>query len=49
MLQRLLGLPVDGIFGANTEAAVRAAQKTHSLTVDGVVGPKTWKALAGVQ
>lgn len=49
MLQRLLGLPVDGIFGATTEAAVRAAQKAHGLTVDGVVGPKTWKALAGVQ
>lgn len=46
---RVLGLPVDGIFGANTEAAVRAAQKAHGLTVDGVVGPKTWKALAGVQ
>ena len=49
MLQRLLNLPVDGVFGAKTEEAVKAAQKAHGLTVDGIVGPKTWKALAGVE
>jgi GH24 family phage-related lysozyme (muramidase) len=37
---------VDGIFGAGTEGAVRAAQSAHGLTADGIAGPRTWKALA---
>ena len=35
----------DGEFGAATEAAVKKFQKDHGLTVDGIIGEKTWAAL----
>jgi predicted chitinase len=44
-LQQTLGLKDDGIFGPNTEAALRAWQRAHDLVPDGIAGPATWGAL----
>src|SRR3954452_19264713 len=49
-LQHLLrarghAVAVDGIFGPLTDKAVRDFQKQKNLSVDGIVGPKTWTAL----
>lgn len=38
----------DGIFGSETDAAVKAFQRIFSLTQDGVVGRDTWYAIARV-
>lgn len=38
---------LDGIFGANTEQAVRQFQKSRRLSVDGIVGTSTRKAIWG--
>lgn len=37
----------DGILGPKTERAIRSFQATKNLTVDGIVGEKTCKALGG--
>ena len=39
---------IDGMFGEDTERAVRAFQSTYGLTADGVVGPITWREITDV-
>lgn len=41
-------LSTDGVFGAHTDACVRQWQSVHKLSVDGIVGAKTWKAMLEV-
>lgn len=36
---------LDGVFGAGTGSALRAAQRAHGLPADGVAGARTWAAL----
>ena len=36
---------IDGVYGKQTEAAVKAFQKASGLTADGICGQKTWAAV----
>jgi hypothetical protein len=38
-------VPVDGVFGARTEGAVRAFQRVEGLPAGGAIEPRTWQAL----
>ncbi|USK77838.1 peptidoglycan-binding protein (plasmid) [Peribacillus frigoritolerans] len=47
-VQRASGIPeseVDGRYGPDTVAAVKAYQKRKGLFVDGIVGQKTWEMM----
>lgn len=44
-LQRALGIPADGVFGRQTQQAVKRFQRRRGLTADGIAGPATRRAL----
>jgi peptidoglycan hydrolase-like protein with peptidoglycan-binding domain len=44
-LQRKLGVAADGVFGAQTERALKRWQRRHGLVADGIAGPVTRRAM----
>ena len=46
-VQGALGIQPDGVFGPQTDQAVRIFQQRNGLAVDGIVGPRTWSVLFG--
>ena len=44
-LQKILMLPIDGIFGSQTQNAVKKFQLQNNIKVDGIVGNVTWQLL----
>ncbi len=45
VLQDFLQISADGVFGKETQEAVKKWQQQHGLVADGIVGPKTWTAM----
>lgn len=45
VVQKALGVKVDGLCGKDTRAAIIAYQKKHGLKADGEVGLMTWRSL----
>lgn len=45
-IQRCVRTTIDGRYGDVTVAAVKKWQSAHGLTPDGIVGPRTWAAMA---
>jgi peptidoglycan hydrolase-like protein with peptidoglycan-binding domain len=41
VVQKVVGVVADGVWGPGTEQSVRAWQLRHKLTADGVMGPKS--------
>ena len=48
-LQKILLLPIDGIFGRHTKDAVKKFQLHNDIKVDGIVGNITWQLLVMVK
>jgi len=46
-LQFRIGANPDGIYGSQTEAALKKFQQQNGLTVDGIIGAMTWQKLIG--
>lgn len=44
-LQGKLNISADGVFGLQTQVAVKDFQRSRGLVVDGIVGASTWAAL----
>jgi hypothetical protein len=49
IVQKAVGVPVDGKCGNNTSNAIKAYQKKHGLKPDGEVGLATWKVILNIQ
>ncbi|WP_227935650.1 peptidoglycan recognition protein family protein [Alkalihalobacillus deserti] len=48
-VQQKLGAATDGIYGLETEERVREFQRREGISIDGIVGPQTWRALDRTQ
>lgn len=45
LIQEILGITADGIYGPKTKSAIIQFQKNNNLVPDGIVGPRTWAVL----
>ena len=48
LVQKVVGVTVDGLCGTQTAAAIKRYQAAHGLTADGAVGLNTWKKILNI-
>lgn len=48
VLQLVIGVKDDGIFGNNTKSALKKWQKKYGLSSDGIAGAQTWGKMADI-
>jgi N-acetylmuramoyl-L-alanine amidase len=46
-LQYRVGVDPDGVYGPQTEVAIKNFQKQNGLNADGIIGPASWQKLIG--
>ncbi|MBD2364307.1 N-acetylmuramoyl-L-alanine amidase [Anabaena minutissima FACHB-250] len=46
-IQYRVGVDADGIFGPQTEAAIKRFQRQNGLLADAIIGPASWQKLIG--
>lgn len=46
-LQYRIGVEIDGVYGPQTEAAIKRFQRQNNLLADGIIGPLSWQKLIG--
>lgn len=49
LVQRVVGVTIDGKCGPATTNAIMGYQKLHGLEADGKCGPATWKYILGIK
>lgn len=49
IVQRAVGVKIDGYCGIDTDKAIKKYQKANGLTVDGCCGVKTWKKILKIE
>lgn len=49
IIQKVVGVSVDGLCGKNTKKAIEDYQRIHGLVVDGECGLNTWKSILGIK
>jgi peptidoglycan hydrolase-like protein with peptidoglycan-binding domain/N-acetyl-anhydromuramyl-L-alanine amidase AmpD len=47
LLQEVIGVSTDGVFGSITERGLKEYQRKNGLVADGICGPKTWAVVLG--
>ena len=49
LVQKVVGVKVDGLCGKETQAAIKVWQRKNNLKADGIIGLASWRKMLGVK